>query len=125
MSRREISFSMTMAPVTARRIPPPRGWLGLAFLAVWLYLISQLLRIFPNGTADAFDHSIAEARQVLAITSGLGQIVLFAGLTAALWRANLAPGVSGSRVRGLALGGAGILLLSLFEIALFFDWIGF
>src|SRR5947199_3239364 len=31
---------------------------------------------------------IPETRQVLAITSGLGQIVLFAGLTAALWRAN-------------------------------------
>src|SRR5207244_8150064 len=94
-------------PVPARRIPPPRGWLGLAFLAVWLYLISQLLRIFPNGTADAFDLSIPEARQVLAITSGLGQIVLFAGLTAALWRANLAAGVSGSRIRGLGLGVAG------------------
>ena len=111
-------------PVTARGIRPPRGWLGLAFLAVWLYLISQLLRIFPTGTADAFDLSIPEARQVLAITSGLGQIVLFAGLTAALWRANLAAGVSGSRIRGLALGGAGIALLSLFEMALFFDWIG-
>ena len=116
---------MTMAPVPARRIPPPRGWLGLAFLAVWLYLISQLLRIFPNGTADAFDLSIPETRQVLAITSGLGQIVLFAGLTAALWRANLAAGVSGSRIRGLGLGVAGVGLLSLFEIALFFDWIGF
>ena len=116
---------MTTAPMAARRIPPPRGWLGLAFLAVWLYLISQLLRIFPSGTADAFDISIPEARQVLAITSGLGQIVLFAGLTAALWRANLAAGVSGSRIRGLGLGVAGVGLLSLFEIALFFDWIGF
>src|SRR5256886_6268570 len=108
-------------PVTARGIRPPRGWLGLAFLAVWLYLISQLLRIFPTGTADAFDLSIPEARQVLAITSGLGQIVLFAGLTAALWRANLAAGDSGSRIRGLALGGAGIALLSLFVVGPFFN----
>ena len=114
---------MTTARVPARSIRPPRGWLGLAFLAVWLYLISQLLRIFPSGTADAFGLSIPEARQVLAITSGLGQIVLFAGLTAALWRANLVAGVSGSRIRGLGLGVAGVGLLSLFEIALFFDWI--
>src|SRR5437867_12183326 len=105
---------MTMAPVPARRICPPRGWLGLAFLAVWLYLISQLLRIFPSRTADAFDLSIPEARQVLAITSGLGQIVLFAGLTAALWRANLAARVSGSRIRRIVLGHAGGLSLYLF-----------
>ena len=116
---------MTTPRAAARRIRSPRGWLGLAFLAVWLYLISQLLRIFPSGTADAFDISIPEARQVLAITSGLGQIVLFAGLTAALWRANLAAGVSDSRTRGLGLGIAGVGLLALFEIALFFDWIGF
>src|SRR5207247_10397361 len=118
-------LSLSMSPVPARRIPPPCGWLCLAFLAVWLYLISQLLQILPNGTADAFDLSIPETRQVLAITSGLGQIVLFAGLTAALWRANLAAGVSGSRIRGLGLGVAGVGLLSLFESALFCDWIAF
>jgi hypothetical protein len=115
---------MTTPPVAARRIPPPRGWLGLAFLAVWLYLVSQLLRIFPSGVAQAFDLTIPEAGQVLAITSGLGQIVLFCGLTAALWRANLAAGVSRSRLRGLALGAAGVLVLIAFEIALFFDWMG-
>src|SRR2546430_13890158 len=80
--------------------------------------------MFPTETTDGFGLAFQEARQVLAIPSGRGQIVLFAGLTGALWRANLAAGVSGSRIRGLALGGAGIALLSLFEIALFFDWIG-
>ena len=114
---------MSAAPVATRRITPPRGWLGLAFLAVWLYLISQMLRIFPSGTADAFDLTIPEARQVLAITSGLGQIGLFAGLVAALWRANLAAGLRGSGVRGLGFGAAGVGILSLFEIALFSDWI--
>src|SRR5438067_366389 len=114
---------MTASPIDARRIRSPRGWLGLAFLAVWLYLISQLLRIFPAGTADAFGLTVPEARQVLAITSGLGQIGLFAGLVAALWRANLAAGVSDTGIRGLGLGLAGVGMLSLFEIALFVDWV--
>jgi hypothetical protein len=111
------------APGSPRRIDPPRAWLGLAFLAVWLYLVSQLLRIFPNGIAAAFDLTVPEARQVLAITSGLGQIGLFAGLVAALWRANLAAGVSRSGVRGLGLGILGVGLLSFFELALLLDWI--
>src|SRR5438046_10333999 len=104
---------MTASPIDARRIRSPRGWLGLAFLAVWLYLISQLLRIFPAGTADAFGLTVPEARQVLAITSGLGQIGLFAGLVAALWRADLAAGVceNGVSELGLAFGGVGMLHL--------------
>src|SRR5947207_6721771 len=114
---------MTASPIDARRIRSPRGWLGLAFLAVWLYMISQLLRIFPVGTADAFSLTISETRQVLAITSGLGQIGLFAGLVAALWRANLAAGVSDTGIRGLGLGLAGVGMLSLFEIALIVDWV--
>src|SRR2546429_7124833 len=92
---------MTESPIDARRIRSPRGWLGLAFLAVWLYMISQLLRIFPVGTADAFSLTISETRQVLAITSGLGQIGLFAGLVAALWRAHLAAAASDTRLRVL------------------------
>jgi hypothetical protein len=110
-------------PGSLRRVDPPRAWLGLAFLAVWLYLVSQLLRIFPNGISAAFDLTAPEARQVLAITSGLGQIGLFAGLVAALWRANLAAGVSKSGVRGLGLGILGVGLLAFFELALFLDWI--
>jgi hypothetical protein len=104
-------------------VEPPRAWLGLAFLAVWLYLLSQLFRIFPNGIAATFDLTVPEARQVLAITSGLGQIGLFAGLLAALARANLAAGVSRSGVQGLALGILGVGILSFFELALFLDWV--
>ena len=115
---------MTSVQGSAARIRSPRGWLGLAFLAVWLYLISQLLRIFPDGTANTFDLTIPEARQVLAITSGLGQIALFAGLVAALWRANLAAGVSRPGLRGAALGAVGVAVLGLFEVALVLDWIG-
>jgi len=110
-------------PSSLRTVDPPRAWLGLAFLAVWLYLVSQLLRIFPNGIAAAFDLTVPEARQVLAITSGLGQIGLFAGLVAALWRANLAAGVSKSGIRGLGLGILGVAILSFFEVALLLDWI--
>src|SRR5437763_11607553 len=99
------------------------GWLVIAILSVLLYLISQLLRIFPAGTADAFGLTVPEARQVLAITSGLGQIGLFAGLVAALWRANLAAGGSDTGIRGLGLGLAGVGVLTLFEIGLFVDWI--
>jgi hypothetical protein len=90
-----------------------------------LYLISQLLRIYPDGTASAFELTITEARQVLAITSGFGQIVLFTGLVTALWRANLAAGLSGSGVRGLAFGAAGVGILMFLEAALLLDWIGF
>ena len=110
-------------PGSPRRVDSPRAWLGLAFLAVWLYLVSQLLRIFPNGVAAAFDLTVPEARQVLAITSGLGQIGLFAGLVAALWRANLAVGGSRSGVQGLGLGILGVGLLAFFELALFLDWV--
>ena len=114
---------MTTAPDQRRGIRSPRGWLGLAFLAVWLYLISQLLRIFPGGTADAFVLTLPEARQVHAITSGLGQIGLFMGLIASLWRANVAAGGSGMGMRGLAFGAAGVAIMSLFEIALIVDWL--
>jgi len=123
--RPQVVFRMTSPRAPTRRIRSPRGWLGLAFLAVWLYLISQLLRIFPEGTARAFDLTVPEAGQVLAITSGLGQIVLFAGLVAALWRANLAAGVSASGLRGIVSGTVGVGILGLFEVALFLDWIGF
>src|SRR5438093_8286271 len=104
---------MTESPTDARRIRSPRGWLGLAFLAVWLYMISQLLRIFPVGTADAFSLTISETRQVLAITSGLGQIGLFAGLVAPLCRANLAAVVSHTAILRVGLGLAGVGMLSL------------
>jgi hypothetical protein len=103
--------------------PSPRGWLGLAFAGVWLYLVSQLLRIFPEGAANGLELSIPEALEAFAITSLLGQIVLFAGLTSSLWRANLAAGLSAFSVRGLALGAAGVGVLVSSEIALFLDWI--
>lgn len=115
---------MTLTPAGSPGIRSPRGWLGLSFVGVWLYLVSQLLRIFPEGVANSFDLTVPEAQQVLAITSGLGQLGLFAGLTSALWRANRAAGLSEFSVRGLALGALGVAIFSLVEIALFFDWIG-
>ncbi|HYY48889.1 MAG TPA: hypothetical protein VFA17_09460 [Thermoplasmata archaeon] len=115
-------MSLARAPVPGVR--SPQGWLGVAFGGIWLYLVSQLLRIFPGGVANAFDLTPPEALQALAITSGLGQVVLFTGLTSALWRANRAAGLSPFSVRGLALGAAGVLVFSLVEIALFLQWIG-
>ncbi len=114
---------MSSASVASRGIRSPRGWLFLAFLGVWLYFVSQLLRLYPERAADYLALTVAEAKEVLAITSGLGQILLFAGLVATLWRANLAVGLSASGLRGLAFGAAGVGILTLFEAALFVDWL--
>src|SRR3989449_7319704 len=85
----------------------PRGWLFLAFLGVWLYLASQLLRLYPARVAEIVVLPVSEVREVLALTSGLGQLLFFGGLVAALWRANLAAGASSAGIRGLAFGVAG------------------
>src|SRR2546428_3136103 len=85
----------------------PRGWLFLAFLGVWLYLVSQLLRLYPARVAEIVVLPVSEVREVLALTSGLGQLLFFGGLVAALWRANLAAGASSAGIRGLAFGVAG------------------
>src|SRR2546428_4731276 len=85
----------------------PRGWLFLAFLGVWLYLASQLLRLYPARVAEIVVLPVSEVREVLALTSGLGQLLFFGGLVAALWRANLAAGASSAGIRGLAVGVAG------------------
>src|SRR5256885_15465218 len=87
----------------------PRGWLFLAFLGVSLYLASQLLRLYPARVAEIVVLPAAEVKEILALASGLGQLLFFGGLVAALWRAELAPGVSHPGVRGLAfrVGGGG------------------
>src|SRR2546427_6470518 len=85
----------------------PRGWLFLAFLGVWLYLASQLLRLYPARVAEIVVLPVLEVREVLALTSGFGQLPFFGGLVAALWRANLAAGASSAGIRGLAFGVAG------------------
>jgi hypothetical protein len=86
-------------------------------------LLSQLFRIYPAPVTEAFALTTSESQEALAITSGLGQITFFSGLVAALWRANRAAGLSGSGIRGLAFGAAGVGTLALFEIALFADWV--
>src|SRR3989442_2143923 len=85
----------------------PRGWLFLAFLGVWLYLASQVLRLYPARVAEIVVLPIPEVKELLALTSGLGQLLFFGGLVAALWRANLAAGASSAGIRGLAFGVAG------------------
>src|SRR2546428_12293513 len=85
----------------------PRGWLFLAFLGVWLYLASQLLRLYPARVAEIVVLPISEVKELLALTSGLGQLLFFGGLVAALWRADPPAGPSSARIRGLPFGGAG------------------
>lgn len=102
----------------------PRGWLFLAFLGVWLYLASQLLRLYPARVADVVALPVSEVRELLALSAGLGQLLFFGGLVAALWRANLAAGVTNAGIRGLAFGVAGVGILGVFEFALFLDWLG-
>jgi len=102
----------------------PRGWLFLAFLGVWLYLASQLLRLYPARVAEVLVLPVSEVRELLALSAGLGQVLFFGGLVAALWRANRAAGVSNAGIRGLAFGVAGVGILGLFEFALFLDWLG-
>src|SRR2546422_165556 len=65
-----------------------------------------------------------KARSTARWTSGLGQLLFFCGLVAALWRANLAAGASNAGIRGLAFGVAGVGTLGVFEFALFLDWLG-
>src|SRR5947208_1521371 len=92
----------------------PRGWLFLAFLGVWLYLASQLLRLYPGRVAAVVVIPVLEVKEVLALTSGLGQLLFFGGLVAALWRANLAAGASNAGIRGLSCGVAGGAILAVF-----------
>src|SRR2546425_1041339 len=113
------------APRIARSgLRSPRGWLFLAFLGVWLYLASQLLRLYPARVAEVVVLPVSEVREILALSAGLGQLLFFGGLVAALWRANLAAGVSNAGIRGLAFGVAGVGILGVFEFALFLDWLG-
>src|SRR2546421_1040358 len=110
------------SPRTGRTgLGSPRGWLFLAFLGVSLYLASQLLRLYPARVAEIVVLPAAEVKEILALTSGLGQLLFFGGLVAALWRANLPAGVSNAGIRGLAFGVAGAGTLGVFEFALFLD----
>lgn len=112
-------------PQTSRfGVRAPRLWLGVAFVGVWLYFIAKVLEIYSDRFAQSADLAPAEARQVLSIIAGLASILFFSGLVAALWRANLATGLSGSSVRGLVVGSAGVGVLVIFAIAQMLDWIG-
>src|SRR3989304_1322296 len=102
-------------------IPAPRSWLALSFLGVWLYLISQILRGYPAVVSDATGGPAAGGlRAPRASPAGLGSIMVFSGLVAALWRSNLAAGLSPAAVRGLVLGAAGVGVLALFGLAVLF-----
>ncbi|MFA5896257.1 MAG: hypothetical protein WC985_05060 [Thermoplasmata archaeon] len=109
--------------VAVEEVRAPRGWLGLAFFGVFVYLVSQIFRQYPFQVAGWANVDAADLGRFLAMTAGLGSILFFSGLVAALWRANLAAGLAPAGVRGLALGAAGVGVLLLFEIALLFDFL--
>ncbi|MGQ0797886.1 MAG: hypothetical protein ACT4OI_08515 [Methanobacteriota archaeon] len=114
-----------MSPERIYGARSPRGWLFLAFLGVWVYLISQVLKVYNAVVADMTALSPGDVLSLLAITSGLGSVLVFAGLVSALWRANLAAGLSGAGVRGLVLGASGVGVLLVFAIALVLAFLGF
>jgi len=105
-------------------VPAPSGWLAVAFLGVWLYLISKLFEAYPSQVAFSVGATREETLAALKVTAGLGSILVLSGLVAALWRSNLAAGLSPSGVRGLVLGSAGIGVLVLFEVFLALDFFG-
>jgi len=100
----------------------PRGWLGLAFLGVWLYFLSQLSQVYKEAFAPVAGLSVPDAIDVLRLTSNLGQIFFLAGVGAALWRANLAAGLSSPGVGGFVIASAGVGVLVLFELVLLLAW---
>jgi len=100
----------------------PRAWLALAFLGVWLYFLSQLSQVYKEAFAAAAGLSMADAVDALRLTSNLGQILFLAGVGAALWRANLAAGLSSAGVSGLVIASAGVGVLVLFEVVLLLAW---
>lgn len=113
-----------MSPQTSYDdVPAPRGWLGIAFFGVCVFVVSKLLWVYAPQVADALLSDPADVERTLSVTAGLGSLLVLAGLVAALWRANLAAGLSPSGVRGLVLGAAGVGVLILFELALFLDFL--
>lgn len=105
-------------------VPVPRGWLLVAFLGVSLYLVSQVLQAYYVGVAEAVGLPPPEVLRILGVTSGLGSLFVLSGLVTALWRANLAAGLSPASVRGLVLGASGVGVLVLFEFGLVLDLFG-
>lgn len=99
----------------------PLGWLVVAFFGVWLYLITKILQWYSEPISEALGVELDELYDVLVVTAGAGSFLLLAGLIAALWRANLAAGLSPAGPRGLVLGAAGLGILLVFEVALVLD----
>ena len=120
------THAAAMAPsqVAYAGVRAPRGWLGVAFVGVWLYFIAKIMELYPERLADSTQVGRGEALQMLAIIAGLASILFFSGLVSALWRANLAAGLSPASVRGLVFGSAGVGVLVVFESARLLDWVG-
>lgn len=114
---------MVSSPGSNRRVRAPRGWLGLAFLGVWTYFLAQTFQLYAGAFASGSGLTVPEGLDVLRIMSNLGQILFLSGIAVALWRANLAAGLSPAGLRGLAIAAAGVGVLLLFEAVLLLDWV--
>jgi len=101
----------------------PTGWLVIAFLGIGVYLATWVIQLFFLQTvADFLGLTLVGLAGYLSIASGLGSLLILSGLIAALWRANVAAGLSGASGLGLALGIAGVGILFAFEVALVLDF---
>ena len=114
---------MASSPGSPRRIRAPRGWLGLAFLGVWTYFLAQTFQLYVDGFASGSNLTVPEALDVLRVMSNLGQILFLSGIAVALWRANLAAGLTPAGVRGLAIASGGVGVLLFFEAVILIAWV--
>ena len=114
---------MGTAPGASSAVAAPERWLAVSFLGVWIYLAAQLFQLYPTSFADGASLSLADANLALRIMSNLGQILFFAGIVAALWRANRAADPSSrAGIRGLVVGSLGTSTLIFIEALLLLRW---
>lgn len=91
-------------------VRPPRAWVGLAFSGAFLYGGSKLMEFYPKQASHMTTFSTSTLATYLPLTAIAGTILFFAGLVAALWRANRAAGRTGAAAAGVTLGTLGVLV---------------
>lgn len=85
--------------------------MGLAFFGVVVYGASKLMEFYPDQAGRLIRLSPATLGTYLPLTAIAGTILFFAGLVAALWRANRAAGWSAAGAMGATLGTTGVVVL--------------
>lgn len=85
--------------------------MGLSFFGVIVYGASKLMEFYPDQASRLIHLSPATLGTYLPLTAIAGTVLFFAGLVAALWRANRAAGWSAAGAMGATLGTAGVVVL--------------